>query len=106
MGASYLHFYYEVISQNIEGAFGNTHSISLYPVPAVTYTNIEMNFDKPTGFSIIIFDMQGRMVKQFTDKANGQYKKNINVQDMPAGQYMLQVKTGKETLSRNFTVIR
>ena len=91
---------------NIPGINPKESSILFYPIPATTHTNLEMIFDKPTDFSVIIFDMQGRMVKQFADKAEGHYIKNINVQEMPAGQYMLQVKTNNETISKNFTVIR
>ena len=105
-GASFLNYYYEAVPGNVAQYNDKQQPISLYPVPAVTYTNLEMNFDNPTDFSVIIFDMQGRIVKQFTDKADGRYKKNIIVQDMPAGQYMLQVKTATETMNRNITVIR
>ena len=102
---SYRFLYYD-IPNSVEQFSTEQQKMALYPIPATTYTNLEMNFDKPTGFSVIISDMQGRMVKQFTDKVDGQYKKNINVQDMPAGQYILQLKTNSETISKNFTVIR
>jgi hypothetical protein len=104
-GPAYIRKY--ALPTNIHySAVEQQNNFSLYPLPCTTYTNLEMNFDKPTSFSIIIFDMQGRMVKQFTDKAEGHYKKNIIVQDMPAGQYMLQVKSSNQTMNTNFTVIR
>lgn len=102
---SYRLLYYEM-PNSVKDATATKEAIALYPIPATTYTNLEMNFDKPTNFSVIVFDMQGRTVKQFTDKAEGHYKKNIIVQDMPAGQYMLQVKMNSDAISKNFTVIR
>jgi len=99
-------YYYEGFPAGVAETAAGQPVISISPIPAVTYTNLEMDFDSPTAFSVIIFDMQGRIVKQFTDKASGKYKKHINVQDIPAGQYMLQVKTGSEARVKNFTVIR
>ncbi len=103
--SSYLHYYYGTTPVSIDHAAGMEDMV-LYPSPAVTYTHLEMNFDKPTVFSVIIFDMQGRMVKQFTDKADRFYRKNITVQDMPPGQYVLQVKTNESTTAKNLTIIR
>jgi YD repeat-containing protein len=105
-GARYLRYYYGAVPINVSQHENEMSSIALYPVPASSYINLDLNFDRPTNFSATIIDMQGRVVKHFTGNAGKTYHKNIIVQDLPAGQYMMQVKTGQGVTSKNFTVIR
>ena len=45
--------------------------------------------------AIRIFDMNGRLVMQITST-------EIDVRDLSAGQYMLNIHNGKEIVSRKF----
>jgi hypothetical protein len=68
------------------------NGIKIYPNPTSDFIKIT-NADKAN--AIRIFDMNGRLVKQTTST-------EIDVRDLSAGQYMLNIHTGKEIVSRKF----
>jgi hypothetical protein len=92
---------------NIDDLTDSKNGLSIYPVPATAYINVALALEYPTSVSGIVFDMQGRVVKQFSAKAHGNFHKVLNIQDIPAGQYMISVQVAnKASVARNFTVIR
>jgi len=68
------------------------NQIKIYPNPTSDFVKVA-NADKVN--ALRIFDMNGRLVKQTTST-------EIDVRDLSAGQYMLNVHTEKEIVSRKF----
>lgn len=68
------------------------NGVKIYPNPTSDFIKVT-NADKVN--AIRIFDMNGRLVKQTTST-------EIDVRDLSAGQYMLNIHKGKEIVSRKF----
>jgi hypothetical protein len=78
----------------------------IYPLPAANNINIDINWQQPQAFSVIISDMNGRMVNNWKEDECKYYHKNISVAEMPAGTYFIKIagKEGNYSFNR-FTVI-
>lgn len=81
------------ITQNIL-AVGNAENnqIKIYPNPSSEYINIENVSDFKTAR---IFDFSGKLVKQSASK-------QIDVSSLSAGQYILNIYSGTDIISRKF----
>ena len=76
------------------------------PGPAVVYVNIELDLEAVPDVSFVIVDMQGRVVKRWNEAVQPQYKKQVYLNNLPAGKYILQVQAGSDRFTRNFNVIQ
>ncbi|RYE26204.1 MAG: T9SS type A sorting domain-containing protein [Sphingobacteriales bacterium] len=81
-------------------------SVKLYPVPATNTLYVDIHWAVPQGYTIILADMQGRIVysEQRTDN-NGQGA--VDVSALPVGAYNIIIKGDKGGLQHGrFTVVR
>jgi len=80
---------------------------SVFPAPASDVVNVR--FDARAGdASIIIYDMNGRAMisRDLNGVAAGDRTETLNVTELPAGNYLVQVKQGAFDLTRPFSVVR
>lgn len=80
----------------IDGVTGNagvsdnkTSNVEVYPNPAKDVINIHMKDGITSGYKVSLYDLQGRMVKNF-DK----FVETINVSDLSSGLYFLNLSKG------------
>ena len=74
--------------------------LSVYPNPAKDVINISLDSSVDTSdCAITIYDIQGRQVKQFS-----KYVETINVSDLSAGVYMLNIATDGAKTTRKVVV--
>jgi YD repeat-containing protein len=98
--------YYYALPTDVPKEIKRNPVMSVYPTLAVTHINLDLNLDKPQPIAVMVTDMQGRIVKQFSDNVATAYHNSINIQHLPAGEYILQVMAEKETIPGRFIVIR
>lgn len=86
----------------------NEGSLSLYPNPVMTELNAEIDLQERTSFlNYRILDTEGRVVRlQRVDQNLDYHKMQLNVSDLPAGQYFLHVNTDQGAVVETFTVVR
>lgn len=82
--------------------FNNT--ISVFPVPSSGLLNITAQFAGAEEVHIIITDVQGRVLRSWTDKADKQYNKQIPVHGFVPGNYFVSFDTGAGRAARQFVV--
>jgi hypothetical protein len=80
-----------------------------YPVPASTVTNIRFGLSVPTGVTIQVTDMAGRV--QLTNKVDGlqagEHTVPVNVSMLPAGDYLYLLRTSLgDGIAGKLTVVR
>ncbi|MCC5922269.1 MAG: S8 family peptidase [Crocinitomicaceae bacterium] len=64
----------------------------LFPNPATDFVNIKVNDDSHNGISdIVVYDLQGKEWLQ--EEAGGKNELKLSVSDLPAGTYLVLVKT-------------
>lgn len=73
---------------------------AVYPNPATQWVKVES--EEPIG-KVVLFDINGRVVK--TMNANGDFRYEVSMNDVPTGIYLLQVTFGNNQ-TRNFKVIK
>lgn len=73
----------------------------LYPNPAEGSVNIEVLDQVESMQQIDIMDLNGRIIKQI--RLNDQSKVKIQVEDLPNGIYLIQIKAGKQFHYTKFT---
>ena len=82
-------------------------TFNVYPVPAATNVNIELNVEYNTEVQFALVDMTGRVVKNGSwQLLNGVNLNTIQVSDLPEGYYTLRVVNNNQVLSRKINVIK
>jgi hypothetical protein len=75
----------------------------LYPQPAQQSINVSAELNKQESYSIAVYDIRGRVVKQLSGSGNS-IQQNIPVQDLPAGTYFLKLSTSDKQQAKQFLV--
>ncbi len=86
-----------LVANNVSNVYPN-------PVSDLSYMNITL--DKPENVTISILNITGQTVKEINlGQLNaGVNKVAISKQDLAAGSYFVQVKSGSSVVTRNFIV--
>lgn len=90
-----------------EALTGGLKLMQNYPNPAVTATQIE--FFTEGGYTLLkLYDNVGREVATITEGTMGYGKQSVelNVADLPAGNYYYQIRNGSQQQTRNLVVYR
>lgn len=96
--------YYEAYTNDVKTVASNRAELKAFPVPAKEQITISASFQQMQPVCIMIRDMSGRIVKQVVDQAGAQYRKSINVADLPAGNYMIHISGTTEVASKMISV--
>jgi len=97
----------EVISVQISRDREN--GVSIYPNPAVSDVNIELSLNAPKQVKIDIYDTQGKLIRGNVLEGRlekGTVNKAIDVNDIPAGVYNVQIQLGDEVLTRRLILLK
>lgn len=84
----------------------NINDVRIYPNPAASYTNIELEIANTTNVSIRVFDMSGKLVytKSLDNLTEGVYTETINCQNMQKGVYLINVLTESQMMTSKLVV--
>ncbi|RYZ50477.1 MAG: T9SS type A sorting domain-containing protein [Sphingobacteriales bacterium] len=78
----------------------------IYPVPASSVINIELNWNKAETVNIAMIDAQGRVVKQWNDHVSGAYTKAVSIDDLASGSYWVKISGSAATTTKAIAIIR
>ena len=79
--------------------------LSIYPNPATDFISVKMSQPVSVSSKLRITDVAGRTIRMQTI-APGASLFNVNVAQLPAGRYFIQINNNRETLNESFSVIR
>jgi PKD repeat protein len=78
-------------------------NVALWPNPVEDVIGLSFNSLNNASLSLTIFDLNGRVVRSTNTVVNtGQNDQRINVADLEAGMYLLQITNGEQRTSRRF----
>ncbi len=91
--------YYDEVSFGSVAGFQNVffNSLKLVPNPAKNWVQISGDFDAIT--AVKIFDVQGKLVKEIIS-----FQDQINISDLKAGLYFVQITAANKTTSKKLVV--
>ncbi len=80
--------------------------LNVYPNPNTGKFTLEVKMEDAQEMSIVIFDMLGNKVKDLANEkiATGSY--NFDLNNLSAGNYMIQFATDKEIVTKKLTVLK
>lgn len=100
-------FYYGPHNLNISDKKDNTKNLSIYPVPAARYLNIDISMPVKQELMLAIYQMDGRVVRSWNQPAiSTSYKEQVDLSSIPAGNYLLQVNSADGKIVKQFTITR
>lgn len=76
------------------------HGIRFYPNPAGKDIWVEAALPNAALFSVALFDMEGKLVRELAGErqAQGSIRLNLSLRDIPAGSYLLHIRKGHHHL--------
>lgn len=81
------------------------NSLSIYPNPATEMVNLNITNVNSSAISIVIMDMQGKVVYSISEKTNAAaYNKQVNISELAKGFYYIKVATETETTTKKLIV--
>jgi hypothetical protein len=82
-----------------------TDEIQVYPNPTSNRLHVSMAFDKIKSVQVWLTDINGK--KLWAGKYSGQQiTENISLEELPAGNYLLNCLTGDNTTKQTFKIIK
>jgi len=81
--------------------YNTLKGVSLYPVPAVDFVNLDMGDNQTVEATIRIFDVRGAVLKEFT-QGMAQVTR-LDVSDLPSGLYSINIQTEEGMATKHFT---
>lgn len=110
--------FYRIRQVDIDGRFTYTtikrtdckagqFDVVLYPVPAKDKLTVVIKADRAVRTDLQIIDMSGKTVSRIPTQVNsGNNTINLNVANLPAGQYILVSSDATLQLNKKFTILR
>ncbi|MBW7913564.1 MAG: T9SS type A sorting domain-containing protein [Taibaiella sp.] len=96
-------YYNWVVS--VESIDVNNSKINIYPSPANNTIHVQLDgIMKDKHVQYVILDMQGRVVKNWSEYSKSETKMSVN--ELPSGNYILNVNDGTFKGVRKFTISR
>jgi hypothetical protein len=79
--------------------------IEVFPNPADGFFNVSFQLDPKNKTSILITDMNGKeLLKETMEKASGIYTRQFDLKDYAKGNYLINIKQGKKSVSRQIII--
>ncbi len=97
-------YYYEEYTNSVKDAKVTAGSIDVYPNPAKNTLHLRTKLNEAAAADILMTDMSGRMVKELHLPTAAQYSTTVDVSNLPAGTYLLQMNAGGKMTTQKVVV--
>jgi Secretion system C-terminal sorting domain len=79
-----------------------------YPNPANKITSFSYELQKPTNVTFEVYDMNGRLVKEYNEgvKETGKHVHTINVDQFTSGVYFYTIKTNETSITKRMVITK
>ena len=86
--------------------FGGSSKVVAYPNPTSGQTNVSFNLTDASDVSVTLINVEGKQVggESFGHLSAGDYTKTIQLDGLPSGVYLLQLKGDRETIVKKISV--
>jgi len=84
-------YYYETYNLGVKNVAQANGNVSVFPIPAQNVMNISVNWNMPQTSTVVIYDIKGSIIRQWSTPESTQYSTTIPVNNIAAGTYMVAV---------------
>lgn len=84
----------------------NSFGVNLYPNPTQDKLFIELSLVSAGNVTVQIYNIEGRLINEFTDKNIVTTRYELNFATQAAGIYLAKIKAGDATVTQRFTVVK
>ncbi|MBP6731270.1 MAG: T9SS type A sorting domain-containing protein, partial [Chitinophagales bacterium] len=84
----------------------NSFGFNLYPNPTQDKLFIELSLGTAGNITVQIYNIEGRLINEFTDKNIVTTRYELNFATQAAGIYLAKIKAGDATVTQRFTVVK
>ncbi len=84
----------------------NSFGVNLYPNPTQDKLFIELSLVTAGNVTVQIYNIEGRLINEFTDKNIVTTRYELNFATQAAGIYLAKIKAGDATVTQRFTVVK
>ncbi|MCB9045525.1 MAG: T9SS type A sorting domain-containing protein [Chitinophagales bacterium] len=99
-----IHYYYEQYDPTSVDELITDADMVVYPVPANSNLNINLKWDQPQDFNLVLTDMYGRTIFFQHEDTKVAYHRSIPVSDLPTGNYVLAVSGSNGIISQKIAI--
>ncbi|MBS1771215.1 MAG: T9SS type A sorting domain-containing protein [Bacteroidetes bacterium] len=103
---SQTRYYYEFYFPTVVDKNVANNGLSIYPVPANNMVNLHIKWNGTNEYHASIYNLSGVAVRDWTDKGAAEYDKQIDIADLPAGNYFVKLTDGQSMLTQPLVVIK
>lgn len=105
VGDNMTRFYYEMYT-GINDVKKRTCKLNLYPNPTSIYLNVQLSDIGTAQVTFAIYDIAGRLWRQWGVHTSGTYEAEIPTIDLPVGSYVFIVNGNNERTAERFSILR
>ncbi|OSZ78175.1 hypothetical protein CAP35_07905 [Chitinophagaceae bacterium IBVUCB1] len=99
-------YYYTLVGVGVNEVDKEITVCTVYPSPASEYIKLNVSWKTLQATKVAIFDMQGRLLRQWEEPAAKQIDRTIPISDLPNGIYTIQLHGKEVKTSRQFIISR
>jgi len=106
-GDVFYNLYYENYQDKPTGVTNvnsNISNVVLFPCPANNMLSLKANWQNAENFSVSIYDVEGRVMKSWSEAGTQNYQKAISVSNLANGNYFLHISSQSGVFTSQFTV--
>lgn len=103
--ATLSNYYYTLFNVGVK-PLSPAISVNVFPVPAQNFFVLSLELDRQSQLKGALYDMQGRMVKYWSETAAKSYRRTVPVSELPNGIYILHINTGNKELTQTLSIQR
>lgn len=98
-------YYYEEYTLGVkEVAIASVGNLNVYPNPASTVVNINMQWAKPQAFEVLITNNMGQLVYRMTEHAQASYTRSIPISELQNGVYHIVLKGEADKITKTILI--
>lgn len=98
-------YYYDLHPTSVATTKGQDNNISLYPVPAGNNLKVQVGTQIGQVLHYSLTGLNGAVVKTWTAMNTG-LAQDVNISELPAGNYFMVVHDGQNVSTKQFTVVK
>lgn len=99
-------YYYQTYStvSTVKNITNNGGDAKVYPVPAQNILNVDLNWNEAQSANIVIYDAQGRVVRQWSTPVATTFHSTVSVDNLGEGVYFMNINGANGQITKQIVV--